>query len=320
MREDQSSALEIACGLMSRSEVSVVGLTGQDRSRYLNGLVTCRVDQLPTGEGVYGFFTDNKGRILADVVVRAVESHLWLEIPAETEGTIRQHVGKFIVADRVEVEPSSDLAGLTVIGRECRELIDSSFGLSDRLESAWSHTEIELAGETSRLCREERLGLPARTFWLPRSKMGIARAHLLDLLAPAGGIVSEATAEAARIRAGVARFGKDFGTENLPQETAVEGAVSFDKGCYLGQEVVARLHYRGQVARALRSIRFATPDPRPEGTALAFEGRQAGFVTSSVAGSPPNPAQGIAMIQRRAFAVGTRLSDDLGAEVEVTSS
>jgi len=320
MREIESLALETGCGVMPRSDVSIIGLTGQDRVRYFNGLVTCQIEQLRTGDGVYGFVTDKKGRVLADVVVRALEASLWLELPVETLDSIRQHLGKFIVADRVEVEPTSDLAGLSVIGKESRKFLDASFGLADRLSSAWSHTRIELAGESIRLCREERLGLPAVTFWVPRSRLEAARTRLLALLPPTGGLVSEATAETVRVRAGMARFGKDFGTDSLPQEVAVEGAVSFDKGCYLGQEVVARLHYRGQVARALRSIRFATPDPRPEGTALTFEGRRAGYVTSSVAGSDSRPAVGIAMIQRRAFAAGTRLLDDLEAEVEITSS
>ena len=320
MREIQSLALETGCGVLLRSGVSIIGLTGQDRGRYLNGLVTCQVERLRTGEGVYGFFTDKKGRILADVVVRVLDDRLWLELPVETVEPIRHHLEKFIVADRVEVEPIRGLAGLSVIGKESRELIDSSFGLAERLNSAWSHTEIELADESTRLCREERLGLPAVTFWVPRSNLEAARARLLDLLPPTSGIVSATTAEAVRVRAGVARFGKDFGTDNLPQETAVEGAVSFDKGCYLGQEVVARLHYRGQVARALRPIRFASADPRPEGTALTFEGRRAGVVTSSVAGWDSHPAMGIAMIQRRAFAAGTRLLDDRDAQVEIASS
>jgi aminomethyltransferase len=130
--------------------------------------------------------------------------------------------------------------------------------------------------------------------------------------------VGTAALEALRVAAGVPRFGLDFGPENFPQETGIEEAVSFTKGCYLGQEVVARIHYRGGVQRRLVGLRFATAEPPPHGARLLFEGREAGAVGSAL--RPPEAdgeAIGLAIVHQRAAAVGARLEVEGGGTAEV---
>jgi folate-binding protein YgfZ len=126
--------------------------------------------------------------------------------------------------------------------------------------------------------------------------------------------------DALRIDAGIPWFGRDFGPDNFPQETGLEEqAVSYTKGCYLGQEVVARLHYRGQVSRQLRRLRLeSVPEAHAvPGTELLFEGRPAGVLTS-VAGPPwLGELVGLSILQRRAFEPGTRLEVVGGGEAVV---
>ena len=295
----------------------MIALRGEDRVRYLNGLVTCQIEGVEPGCGVYGFFTDNKGHILSDLVVRVYSDRLWVETPSAVEERITGHLNRFIVADRVEVEPQHSLSAITVVGIRAVEAITKLADLPSWNGRSWIHAETQLLGRPVRICDDLRLGIPALSIWLESEA---AEAVLADALAelPRGfGRIDESMVEAVRIRAGLARFGVDFGPENLPQETAIDGSVSTEKGCYLGQEVVARLHYRGQVARALRAIRFSTPEASPIGSKLAFDDREAGVVTSAVGGSRGSNACGIAMLQRSAFEVGTVLVNERGEAVEV---
>ena len=120
--------------------------------------------------------------------------------------------------------------------------------------------------------------------------------------------------EALRIEGGSPRFGIDYGPENLPQETGLEDAVSYTKGCYLGQEVVARLHYRGQVARCLRQLRAPAGDVPPSGSLLSLDDREAGVVTSATRSPSGEEIWAIAMLQRRALEKDTRLHRKSGQE------
>jgi folate-binding protein YgfZ len=317
MNETDYSSLQDGCGLLFRSGVTLTGLTGEDRTRYLNGLVTCQVDGLEAGQGVYGFFTDGKGHILSDVVVRVLEDRFWLELLQDVSVDITEQLRKYIVADRVEVFPDLEVAGLTVVGEDSRAAVEDLVGPIDWIGSEWSHGKVEIFGRSAHLCVDERLGFPALTLWVSQDSVQEVSRQILENLPAGSGIVTDRTAEVARIQAGMARFGTDFDTDSLPQETSVEGAVNYDKGCYLGQEVVARLHYRGQVSRRLRSIRFDSDQALEKGSKLLFEGREAGIVTSGadIPGSPR--AAGIAMLQRRAFETGSLLEDEQGGAVEV---
>ena len=100
----ERDALRERCGLVDRSWVSRLELCGADRARFLNGLVTSDVENLEPGTGIYGFFTDLKGRVMADVWVMALEDRFWLELPSGTRDQIRAHLEKYVVADRVEVQ------------------------------------------------------------------------------------------------------------------------------------------------------------------------------------------------------------------------
>ncbi len=317
MDEIDLSSLQDGCGLFLRSGVTITALTGEDRTRYLNGLVTCQVDGLEPGQGSYGFFTDNKGHILSDVVVRALDDRFWLELPNDASAGISEQLRKYIVADRIEVSPDLEIAALTVVGAGSRAAVEGLVGPLDWIGSAWGHGQAELFGESIRICVDERLGLPAMTIWAPEAAAPEVARKILESLPSGSGIVTDRSVDIARIGAGIVRFGSDFGPDNLPQETAIESAVDYEKGCYLGQEVVARLHYRGQVSRALRSIRFASDEPLTSGSKLLFDSRESGSVTSGALLPGSQGAVGIAMIDRRAFEIGTLLQDEQGGAVEV---
>lgn len=300
------------CGLVDRSWTGRLELLGADRHRFLNAYVTCEVKGLAPGYGAYGFFTNPKGGILSDVVVTVHEDRLWLQLPVGQEGVISAHLQKYILADRVEVRQLEDMLPLTLLGPRAAEVL----GCPLPEAGEWRHVRSKVHGTEVALQRTGRLGAEAWTLWVSASIAGPLMEHLLEIsgVVPAGFDALEVL----RTEAGIARFGRDFGPENFPQETGAEDqSVSYTKGCYLGQEVVARIHYRGGVQKTLRGLDFgAGPAPEP-GTALLFEGRESGAATTVVDSVSLGRPIGLGILHRRAAEPGTKLELPGGGVAEV---
>jgi len=309
---EEYHALRESCGLADRSWTGRLEILGADRQRFLNAYVTCDVKSLAPGEGAYGFLTNPQGRILSDLVVLAHEDRLWLQLPPGREEAVASHLRKYVLADRVEIRGLDDMLPISLIGPRAEEVLGAA-----ELPPAgdWRHVRSTVHGTEVELQRTGRLGAAAYTLWLSAS---IARHLIARLLEePAVKMVGFEALEILRTEAGMPRFGRDFGPENFPQETGADDAVSYTKGCYLGQEVVARIHYRGGVQKALRGIAFEPTSTPRSGTQLLFEGREvgtAGTVVDSIALGRP---VGLAILHRRAAAAGTRLDVEGGGQAEV---
>lgn len=308
---DEYRALRNGCGLLDRSEaVGRLELVGADRHRFLNAYVTCDVKALSPGQGAYGFFTNPQGRILSDMVVLAHEDRLWLEVAPGRERMLADHLKKYILADRVEVRTLDDMVPLTLIGPRAGEALASA----ERPSGDWQHARVMVRGTEVTLVRSGRLGAEAYTLWVSASIASHLAGDLLENpeVKPAG---LEAW-DILRTEAGIPRFGMDFGEENFPQETGAEEAVSYTKGCYLGQEVVARIHYRGGVQKILRGLVFDSGAIPAHGTPLLFEGREAGLVGTALGSLGLGHPIGLAILHRRAAEPGTQL-DFEGGRAEV---
>lgn len=309
---DAYRALRNGCGLLDRSEVGRLELVGADRQRFLNAYVTCDVKALAPGHGAYGFFTSPQGRILSDVVVLAHEDRLWLEVATGREGMLADHLKRYVLADRVEVRTLDDMVPLSLIGPRAEEALTGA-GLPP--PGPWRHARATVQGTEVTLARSGRLGAEAYTLWVSASIASHLAERLLENpeVKPAGADAWEIL----RTEAGIPRFGMDYGEESFPQETgAEEEAVSYTKGCYLGQEVVARIHYRGGVQKILRGLAFDAGKIPGHGTPLSFEGREAGVVGTALGSLALGHPVGLAILHRRAAAPGTHL-DFEGGHAEV---
>jgi len=279
---EEYEALHYGCGLVDRSWMESLEMRGEDRTRFLGGLVTCDIKSLAAGQGVYGFVTTMKGRVMADLTALAAEDHLWLEVSPGTASTVAAHLQKYVIVDRVEISVTDDHIPLTLIGPRSSELL----ALDKLPEKVHEHLATEVFGTAVRLVREPSWGVDAWTLWV-----AVADAPgLIERLVDEGSAygfrpVGHQAYDRLRVEAGVALQGVDFDVANFPQETGLEDfAVSYTKGCYLGQEVVARIHYRGGVNRHLRGLVFAADleaanadlIDRP----LSVDGREVGSVTS----------------------------------------
>ncbi len=316
-------ALREGCGLAGGGAAGRLEMLGADRHRFLNAYVTCEVKGLAAGRGAYGFFTSAQGRILADVAVLEQGDRLWLELPPGQLDAIAGHLRKYLIADRVEMRPLGDMLPLTLAGPGAPEVLAGQAGLAPGLDlplDPWSHVRAMVCGIEVTVQRRERLGVPALSLWVSVSLAEMLEEGLLAWADGSGRAVRRVGAEAlevVRTEAGIPRFGQDFGPQNFPQETGLEEAVSYTKGCYLGQEVVARIHYRGGVQKTLCGLVFdgdAVPAP---GTALLYEGREAGTLGTAVHSLALGRPAGLAILHRRAAAPGSRLELAGGGSAEV---
>ena len=274
-----------------------IDLAGPDRVRFLHNLVTCEVRELVAGRVARGFFTNLKGGVLSPVDVVELGDRYRLVLPRERGAAIRAHLERYRILERVELVDRTDLVALALRGERATELLAST---GTEAPPAAERREVELAGRPIGVRREARGGEPRLELELAEDAHDLVVAELRRAGAKLGLVeLSAATLDCARIEDGELAFGVDYGEENFPQETGeAEETISFTKGCYLGQEVVARIHYRGGVQRVPRGLRFDGEAPAL-GTPILKDGREAGCVTSA-ARSPRFGVIGVALVHRRA--------------------
>ncbi len=278
--------------------LELLELMGPDRERFFGGMVTSAVEGLEPGSGAFGFITDVRGRVLASAIVLALEDRLWLEIPRGRGRTIIDHLEKYIVTDQVEILPLGDMASVRVAGPKSVEVLaDLGASAATDLNEPWRHAQVEVLDYQARLVREGHSAVPAFSLWQSSAIAPLLAEDLADAGIPQIG--AEAT-EALRIEHGHPLWGVDYDDSNLPQETGIDDAVDYEKGCYLGQEIVARIHYRGQPARRMCRLVFE-PGHSPEaGAEIEFDGRAAGNLTNVCRSPRYETVIGLALLPRRA--------------------
>lgn len=265
-----------------------IRVTGEDRARLLHAMTTNHVQQMKPGDGIYVFFLNAQGRILADAVVLCFEDHFLLDTAPETRLPVYEHLDQYIIADDVTLE---DVTEQTFsFGLEGPKAIDVAARCAMQApHHRFSHVESnELV--TANIAATGTHGI--------RIYGAIARKdEVIASMEAAGAIAaSEADAEIARVENFVPRYGCDITEHTLPQETQQMHALHFQKGCYLGQEIVERIRSRGHVNRLLMGFRIddAGQAPAP-GAKLLLEGQAAGEVTSSAV--TPDAVFGLAYIR-----------------------
>lgn len=301
--EEEHRTLREGCGIADLSWRGRLELVGADRHRFLHNYLTCDVKGLAPGSGAYGFFTSSQGRILSDAVVLAHGDRLWVEVGPGQEEPVGEHLRKFILADRVEVRTLDDMLPVAVLGQRAEAVLGAD--LSALGDGTWRHARVSIHGTEVALQRRGLMGVPAYTLWVSAS---VAAPLIERLIVEGARPVGFEALEILRAEAGIPRFGRDFGPDNFPQETGIEEAVSYTKGCYLGQEVVARIHYRGGVQNSLKGLVFE--GSAPAGASLLHEGREAGKATTVVRSPVLGRTVGLGILHRRAAEAGTRVEVD----------
>ncbi len=307
----EHEALVSGCGLLPRSWAGRLDVTGADRARFVHGLVTSEIRGLGPGEGSYGFFTDVKGKVLADVAARAETDRLALELPpgAWRDG-LEEHVHRYLIADRVDFVPVDGRLVVTLAGPQA-DVALAALGVQPPPEP-WGHAETRLAGHDGVVWRRRLDGEVVFDLEVPAE----VAPRLVEALRPVARPVGEVAWQTRRVERLAPRFGVDFGPDHFPQESGVEEAINFTKGCYLGQEVVARIHYRGKVNRSLRGLRFPGGAPAA-GTSVVHDSKEMGRVTSVAVSPTVGGSIGLALLHRRVAEPGTEVELDDGTRATV---
>ena len=295
--------LREGCGVADRRWRKAFWVRGEDRVRFLNAYLTCDVADLTVGCGVVGFFTSAQGRILADAVVTCSDGGLRVEVPASRVEPLIEHLTRFVLADRVELTVEQDRATLLLAGPGIDSLLEAS-GV-ELPTAAWSWLEATVDGCALEIRREGWTDSFSSYSILAPAGDGPA---VLDALLERGAIpVGFDALETLRIEAGVPRYGAEFDDRRFPQEVGFEDAVSYTKGCYLGQEVVARIHYRGHINHHLRALVGKSTSVPPPGAAIELDGEPVGEVGSAVFSSRLEAVIGLAVLHRKAIEQGTQV-------------
>jgi aminomethyltransferase len=245
-----------------------------------------------------------KGKLLADLVIYADEDALFLELDGSVGDKINAVLDKHIIMDDVEVADASATAVQGVYGHDAAAAIARTLGIdADKLAALPNYWYMRAGA--ARVARAPELGLPG---------------YHLFAASVDGQLLDEAEFEERRIEAGTPRYGVDMGEDRLPIEAGIHDAVSFTKGCYLGQEVIARATNLGHINRKLVGLWLDGEQPAAAGAKLASPSRpEAGFVTSSARSRRLGRTLALAYVHRTLWDPGTELTLDGGRRAVVTA-
>ena len=276
-------------------------ISGPKATELVTGMVTNDVSALTAGEGQYAAALTPKGKIVADLRIFALESELLIDVPALAAAGWKEMVRKYVnprIAPYHDV--TSEMSDIGVFGRSSRSIVSRVTGADDKELSAlapYSHVTMPFADSTIIIARVPEIDLDGFELFVPSEAVGALKGKLHSAGVSAG---TNETWEIARVESGRPQWGADMDDTTLPQEANFDelGAISYTKGCYIGQETVARVHFRGHVNRLLRKLRFVTRPPPPKGAELVDEtGKVIGDIRS-VALSPRFGGVALGMVRR----------------------
>jgi glycine cleavage system T protein len=277
-------AVRCAVGLMDMCAHAALRITGPDRVSYLQGMVSNDVKKLSPGSGVYAAVLDVNGKILADLRVLCAEDSFILLVWEPLKDKVIAQLNRYLVADDVEIRDETAGHGMISIqGPHALLLLNAIAPRQDPPVHMHSHGVLRVGDKVVRAVRathtgEEGFDLLVKIENLAAVVHEIERAGAALALRWAGLQAQEIL----WVEAGLPRYGVDMDEENLLLETGLDQAVSFQKGCYIGQEVIERVRSRGHVNRKLAGIVLAGKSPAHRGDKIACDGKEIGKITSSV--------------------------------------
>jgi tRNA-modifying protein YgfZ len=239
-----------------RSDRGKLRFTGEQRAWFLHQIMTNSFDPITTGEVREAALLTPHGRMVGYLEAVATDDAILCHFESELKATLPDAIARYVFATRVEITDVTEELGLVLVAGSNRD----------------TASELGIATQPT-----HGLGVPAAYIWTEMSKV---EGVLAKLSAGGGRVATEDELEAIRIANGAPRWGRDMNEKTLPQEARLDDvAIHFDKGCYVGQEAVAKIYFRGKVNRKLRRLR--AEGPLTVGTETMLDGERVGVVTSS---------------------------------------
>lgn len=302
---DHYNAAHNSAVLIERLSQGTIALTGGDRASFLHALLTNDIAPMPAGRGIYAAYLTPQGRMISDMRVIETGSRMLLAVEREIAEPLANRFDKLVFSEDVQAKDvTGDLIAIGVHGPSAARMIQRATGIPV-IDLGAQYDNI--TSDSVTIVRDDALGLPGYDVYVPTADADAMRAKLVEAGAVAAG---EDTAETLRIEAARPRFGIDMTTDTIPLEAGIEDrAISFTKGCYVGQEVIIRVMHRGhgRVARRLVSIVMSDGAVPARGSTIQVGDRVVGEVTSAAVSPRLGAPLALGYVQRDHAAPGTDL-------------
>jgi aminomethyltransferase len=303
---------------------AIIELTGPDRLRYLNAIVSNDVKNLAAGEGRLALLLNPQGRILAELEIYALADRLITLSHCSLRARTVETLDKYIIMDDVTLNDASEKMGSFAIeGPQTARTLDHAYNLGVADMPAFAIRSVHIDSMPCEIIRRSRFGThdasPGLEILASRKLLPDLWANLSKLVTGRGGApIGTQTFEALRLESGIPFYPADFNDTVIPHEARVEDThINFTKGCYTGQEIVERVRSRGQVNRIRVKLKFSGAEPPAPGTRLRADGREVGLVTSAAYSPRDKSAIGMGYSRREHDAPGTVLEVDDGTSAEI---
>jgi len=300
-------ALNNAAALVDLSFRSRLCVLGADAQKFLNGQVTNNLKDLKVGAGCYAALVSAKGKMQSDLNIYRLENEWLLDFEPGLGAAVKERLEKFVVAEDVQiVDVAASYGMLRVQGPKAAEIV------AGVLKSA-PVKPMEIVATQSEEFGEYYVAACAAGFDFFAPAESLARSAQA-LFNATGVLCGWQALETTRIENTIPRFGADMDETNLPPEAGLENrAISYAKGCYIGQEVIARIRTYGQVAKALRGLELsAKPEIPVKGDILFAGDKEAGYITSVTVSPRRKKVIALGYVRKEFFAIGTELMIDPG--------
>lgn len=308
--------------LVDRSDRGRIIVSGADRASYLHGLFTNDITALKAGQGCYTAYLTAQGRLISDMHVYELGDAILMSLPGDTKDVVLAKLDQFIFTEDVQLgDVSATFGQVAIVGPQAANAIGTAIGGDAQATlpamAVHGNARAEWAGAPVILARIDDAGEPGYEIFVETARVDA----LKSALAAAGVVSLDAeTAEAVRIESGVPLFHRDMDEDTIPLEAGIEPrAISFTKGCYVGQEVIIRVLHRGhgRVARKLVGLSIDGETVPAAGAAIRSGDREIGHVTSATRSPALGRPIALGYVHRDFVEPGTEVSVD-GAPARVT--
>lgn len=319
------AAAQTKVAVLDGAERVRVRVSGADATSFLQNMLSHDVKRLQPGQGTHAAFLTNKGKLVAEMRVFKRADDFLIDVDASRAGPLSQAISRYIISEDVLLDDWSDEeASFDLVGPRAAELAGLVTGEAPERFAQLPHLGFLELHIDDRPLRVSCVGqIPLARFQLAMSATDasdLRERTLHEAKALEGLAAGSEVAEMLRIAAGEPRFGVDIDESHLPQEAGLERALSFEKGCYIGQEVVVRLAHRGHVNRKLVRLEIEGAGHPSPGDVIRLADTDVGNVTSSAALPEPAGSVALGLVRREAFEPGTTVTistagGELGARV-----
>lgn len=304
---EKCQAAHASAAMAANLRRGILRIAGADRIKLLQNLSTADLAKLPVGRGSECIFLDAKGRIVDYVCAFKTEDAIWCDVEPERTAGFVKHLDRYVIREDVRFDDLTGTLGqLAIVGPQAAALLEERLGIEVANLANPSCVEVNWQGAAVQVRRHDIAVVPTFQF------LADTRTHS-SLSAAFAGLptLDEATLELLRIEAGLPRMGIDVEVGNLAQEVGRnEQAISFVKGCYLGQETVARMDALGHVNRQVQGIVFERPAVVERNASLFLGEKLAGHVTSAALSPGLGTTIGLAMLRTAGVQPGTSLESN----------